>query len=110
MKLKCFPKLDYEVPHRGTACRAPTPACRTAALLLLLLIAAVAWLGLFPLEVLARVGGGGSYSGGGGGHGGSGGDGAGGAIIGIVRILVWLTVENPAVGVPVDIVVFGLVI
>jgi hypothetical protein len=64
---------------------------------------------LFPLEALARVGGGHSY-GGGGGHGGSGGGGGGGAIIGIVRILVWLTVEYPAVGVPVDIVVVGFVV
>jgi hypothetical protein len=61
-------------------------------------------------DVLARVGGGQSYGGGGsGGHGGSGG-GDGGAIIGVVRILVWLTVEYPAVGVPVDIVVIGFVV
>ncbi|MDQ6651272.1 MAG: TIM44-like domain-containing protein [Acidobacteriota bacterium] len=53
-------------------------------------------------EVSARVGGGQSY-GGGGGHGGdSGGD--GGAIIGVVRLLVYLTIEYPAVGVPLDIV------
>jgi len=61
-------------------------------------------------DVLARVGGGQSYGGGGsGGHGGSGG-GDGGAIIGVVRILVWLTVEYPAVGVPVDIIVIGFVV
>jgi hypothetical protein len=60
-------------------------------------------------DVLARVGGGQSYGGGGGGSGG-GGDGDGGAIIGVVRILVWLTVEYPAVGVPVDIVVIGFVV
>lgn len=63
---------------------------------------------IFPLEVLGRVGGGGSYSGGGG-HGGSGG-GGGGAIIGVVRLLVWLTVEYPAVGVPIDIAVVGFVV
>ncbi len=70
--------------------------------------AVAALLILFPLEALARVGGGQSY-GGGGGHGGSGG-GSGGAIIGVVRILVWLTVEYPAVGIPVDIAVVGFVI
>ncbi|HEY2975670.1 MAG TPA: TIM44-like domain-containing protein [Pyrinomonadaceae bacterium] len=58
-------------------------------------------------EALARVGGGQSY--GGGGHGGSGG-GDGGAIIGVVRMLVWLTIEYPAVGVPVDVVVIGFVV
>src|SRR6185295_7093907 len=53
-------------------------------------------------EVLARVGGGHSYGGGGrGGSGGGGGD--GGAIIGVVRMLLWLTIEYPAVGVPLDI-------
>ena len=62
-----------------------------------------------PLEVLARVGGGGSYSGGGGRGGGSGG-GDGGAIIAIFRMLIWLTVEYPAVGVPVDIAVIGFVV
>jgi hypothetical protein len=60
------------------------------------------------LEVLARVGGGHSY-GGGGSHGGSGG-GSGGAIIGIVRVLLWLTIEYPVVGVPVDIAVVGFVV
>ncbi len=59
-------------------------------------------------DALARVGGGQSY-GGGGGHSGSGG-GGGGAIIGVIRMLVWLTVEYPAVGVPVDIVVIGFVV
>src|SRR6266480_1489218 len=59
-------------------------------------------------DALARVGGGQSY-GGGGGHGSSGG-GDGGAIIGVVRILVWLTIEYPQVGVPVDIVVIGFVV
>lgn len=64
-------------------------------------------------EALARVGGGHSYSGGGrssGGSGGGGGGGGGGAIIGIVRLLFWLTIEYPAVGIPVDIVVIGGVI
>ena len=59
-------------------------------------------------EVLARVGGGGSY--GGGGHGGSGGDGGGaGAIIWLIiqlfRVLIYLTIEYPVVGIPLDILV-----
>lgn len=64
---------------------------------------------VFPLEVLARVGGGQSYGGGrsSGGSGGSGGGGDGGAIIGIVRILIYLTVEYPAIGIPVDIAIVG---
>ena len=47
---------------------------------------------------------------GGGGQAGGGGGGGGGAIIGIVRMLVWLTVEYPAVGVPVDVIVVGFVV
>jgi hypothetical protein len=59
-------------------------------------------------DAWARVGGGGSY--GGGGHGGSGGDGGGaGAIIWLIiqlfRLLIYLTIEYPAVGVPLDILV-----
>src|SRR2546423_7157934 len=71
----------------------PLIAISVAAALLLLLLAG---------EVTARVGGGQSY-GGGGGHGGDGG-GDGGAIIGVVRLLLYLTIEYPAVGVPLDIV------
>src|SRR6186713_2396228 len=77
----------------------PLATRQVAAPMFILIAGAVAaWLLLYPLEAFARVGGGGSYSGGG--HGGSsGGGGDGGAIIGIVRLLVWLTVEYPAVGV-----------
>jgi hypothetical protein len=103
MKLNRFPKLLYEIMLRPTAIRA-----RRIDWLLLFVAAAVVLL-LIPLEGLARVGGGGSYSGGGGG-GSSGGGGDGGAIIGIVRMLVWLTVEYPVVGVPVDIVVVVFVV
>jgi hypothetical protein len=92
----------YGMVRRATACRA-----FTVGFLFLAAVAAAAL--LFPSEVLARVGGGGSY-GGGGSHGGGGGGGDGGAIIGIVRILIWLTVEYPAVGVPVDIAVVGVVV
>ena len=72
------------------------------------LAAVAACLVLFPLEVLARVGGGSSYGGGGGSH--DGGSGDGGAIIGVVRLLIYLTVEYPAVGIPVDIVVIVFVV
>ena len=66
---------------------------------------------LTPLSVLARVGGGQGYGGGGG----SGGDGDGaGAVIyllfQIVRLLVYLTIEYPIIGMPLDIIVIGGVI
>src|SRR5438105_3198177 len=60
-------------------------------------------------DVFARVGGGGSY-GGGGGHGGGGGGGAGALIYLLIRFLLWLTIEHPVIGIPVDIIVIGLVI
>src|SRR6266404_3578030 len=67
--------------------------------------------GLFVTsEVFARVGGGQSY-GGGGVHGGGGG---GGAIIWllfqIVRMLVYLTIEYPAIGIPLDLIVIAAII
>src|SRR6266849_395333 len=67
---------------------------------------------LFTSEVLARVGGGGSYGGGGGsgGGGGGGGGGAGALVYLLVRFLLWLTIEHPVVGIPVDIIVLALVI
>src|SRR5438128_6679238 len=69
-------------------------------------VAVFASVALFATEVLARVGGGQSY--GGGGHGGGGG---GGAIIYLlVRLLLWLTIEHPVIGIPVDIIVIAAVI
>jgi hypothetical protein len=73
---------------------------------------------LLPLEVFARVGGGHSYSGGGshssggsrGGGSSGGGGGDGGAIFGIIRLLAWLTVEHPVVGIPVDLAIAGFVV
>jgi hypothetical protein len=65
------------------------------------------------LLFLLRVGGGESYSGGGsssGGGGGGGGDGAGELIYYLFRFLLWLTMEYPAIGIPVDIVVIYLLI
>jgi hypothetical protein len=102
MRLKRLPKLPHEIvagdsSYLAQAIRSLWPLLAVAIVLM-----------LFPLAVFARVGGGQSY-GGGGSHGGGGGDG-GGAIIGIVRVLFWLTVEYPAVGVPVDIVVVGFVV
>jgi RNA polymerase subunit RPABC4/transcription elongation factor Spt4 len=65
------------------------------------------------LAVYARVGGGESYSGGGSssGDGGSGGGSGGGEILYyIFRFLLWLTIEHPLIGIPVDIVVIFLII
>ena len=55
-------------------------------------------------EALARVGGGQSY---GGGSGGGGGGGVIWLIIQVVRMLLYLTIEYPIVGIPLDIVVIG---
>jgi predicted lipid-binding transport protein (Tim44 family)/ribosomal protein L24E len=63
---------------------------------------------LFATQALARVGGGQSY-GGGGSHGGGGG-GAGALVYLLIRFLLWLTIEHPAIGIPIDIIVIGLVI
>jgi len=65
---------------------------------------------LFASEVLARVGGGGSYGGGGGSGGGGGGGGAGALVYLLVRFLLWLTIEHPIVGIPIDIMVIGTVV
>src|SRR5436190_1939560 len=88
-------------------CRLPIANCRltarfVAAGLVLLTVA------LFATEALARVGGGGSYGGGGGSGGGGGG--AGALVYLLVRFLLWLTIEHPVVGIPVDIIVIALVI
>ena len=64
---------------------------------------------LVASEAIARVGGGQGY-GGGGGHGGSGGGGAGALVYLLVRFLLWLTIEHPVIGIPVDIAVIALVI
>ena len=67
---------------------------------------------LFSIDALARVGGGQGYGGGGSGGGSGGGDGGGvGALIYLlVRFLIWLTFEHPAIGIPIDIIVITLVI
>jgi Uncharacterized protein conserved in bacteria len=70
----------------------PRGAMRTFLFVELLLIAS---------EALARVGGGGSYSGGSSGDSGGG----GGLIYLVFRILLWLTIDHPLIGIPIDIVV-----
>src|SRR5882672_8407847 len=61
--------------------------------------------------VFARVGGGQSYSGGGhGGNGGNGGGGVGALIYLLIRTLLWLTIEYPLIGIPLDIIVVGLIL
>src|SRR5215510_15010950 len=76
-------------------------------------------LALLAVDVFGRVGGGHSYSGGGrssggsrgGSGGGGGGSGDGGAIVWLifegVRLLVYLTIEYPLIGIPLDIVIIG---
>src|SRR5215831_18816046 len=71
--------------------------------------AALVTIGLTASEVLARVGGGQSY-GGGGGHGGGGGGGGGALVYLLVRFLIWLTIEHPVIGIPVDIIVIGIAV
>jgi Tim44-like domain len=68
---------------------------------------------LVPIDILARVGGGQSY--GGGRSGGSGGSDDGGAIawliFELIRLLVYLTIEYPVIGIPLDILfVTGIVV
>ena len=70
--------------------------------------AALLGVAFFATEIFARVGGGQSY--GGGGHGGGGGGGAGALVYLLVRFLIWLTIEHPAIGIPVDIIVIAIVI
>lgn len=69
---------------------------------------------IVAVDVLARVGGGESYSGGGssgGGSGSGGGDGGGAELLYFLfRFLLWLTIEYPAIGIPVDIMVVAGVI
>jgi predicted lipid-binding transport protein (Tim44 family) len=59
-------------------------------------------------EVFARVGGGQSY--GGGGSGGGGGGGIGTLIFLLIRFLLYLTIEHPVIGIPLDLIVIGVVI
>ncbi|HEX6085304.1 MAG TPA: transporter [Thermoanaerobaculia bacterium] len=68
---------------------------------------------LFAFDALARVGGGESYSGGGSSSGGGSGGGDGiplELIWYLFRFLFWLTVEYPALGIPVDIIVVLIIV
>jgi hypothetical protein len=78
---------------------------RVAILIVLLLIAS-----LMPVQLHARVGGGGSYSGGGSSGSGGGDDGSGEIAYFVIRFLFWLTVEHPVIGIPVDIAVLIIVL
>src|SRR5437763_10620678 len=80
---------------------------RSARHLTVLVVSALTVLAL-AMDVYARVGGGQSY-GGGGGHGGGGG-GAGALVYLLIRFLLWLTIEHPVIGIPVDIIVIAIVI
>src|SRR5437762_10185865 len=77
----------------------------------LLFTAATAVALLSSADVWARVGGGSSY---GGGRSSGGGGGGGGAIIWLIiqlaRFLIYLTIEYPIVGIPLDILVIGAII
>lgn len=79
------------------------------ALLVAAACAALLWLAPFT-EVLARVGGGQGYGGGGSGGSNGDGDGIGYIIYLIVRLLIWLTIEYPAIGIPLDIIFISAVI
>src|SRR4030095_3648872 len=76
---------------------------------LCIIVATLSWLLLIPLEVVARVGGGPSYGGGRSGGRDGGGSGCGGAICWVIfeaiRMLVYLTIEYPIIGIPLDIIV-----
>ena len=82
--------------------------------------AAVLALLLFSLDAFARVGGGEGYSGGGGGGGGGGGysgggsdfggGGGGGDLGGLVYLLVRLCIDAPAIGIPLVMVIAGVVV
>src|ERR1044072_6590700 len=88
----------------------PNETARRGAHRLLVALFAGALILLTSVEVLARVGGGQGYGGGGG----SGGDGDGGFVVWIVyelvRFLVYLTIEYPIIGIPLDILVILAVV
>src|ERR1043165_6262193 len=88
--------------------RLPIANCRLITNLLIVILAILSNAFLVT-EVYARVGGGQSY-GGGGSHGGGGGGGAGALVYLLIRFLLWLTIEHPVIGIPVDIIVIALVI
>jgi hypothetical protein len=86
---------------------------RARSLVLALFIAGLMLTALAPFApvLAARVGGGQGY-GGGGGSGGKGGDGGGLGylILQVIRLLIYLTIEYPAIGIPLDIIVISGVV
>ena len=73
-------------------------------------VATCGWLLILPIEIVARVGGGHSYGGGSrSSGGGGGGSDDGGAIVWLifeaVRFLLYLTINYPVIGIPLDIIV-----
>jgi Tim44-like domain len=88
------------------------PSRRLRPLLLILLLVGSGLLFAAP-DLFARVGGGESYSGGGSSSSGGGGSSGGGdaeLLFYFFRFLFWLTMEYPAIGIPVDIVVLIVII
>ena len=77
-------------------------------LVLLAASTALVTISLTAGDALARVGGGQSY--GGGGSGGGGGGGGGALVYLLIRFLLWLTIEHPLIGIPVDVFVIVIVI
>jgi hypothetical protein len=65
---------------------------------------------LFASEAWARVGGGQGYGGGGSGSDGGDGEGLGVLVYLVVRLLLWLTIEYPYIGIPLDILVIAAVV
>lgn len=65
---------------------------------------------LVASDAIARVGGGQGYGGGGRSGGGGDGGGAGALVYLVVRLLLWLTIEHPVIGIPLDIIVIGSVV
>jgi predicted lipid-binding transport protein (Tim44 family) len=81
---------------------------------LLVLLGAPTALLVGAVSVYARVGGGQSYSGGGGGGGGGGGsggdDGGSSIIFYLIYVLFDLTLEHPAIGIPIDLLVISVLV
>ena len=113
LKLRRFelrPKLK-RFATRATGSRInKRAATRLAIRAAVILVPAIALI-IFSPEAWARVGGGQSYGGGGGGGGGDGDGGGLGVLVYLIfRFLLWLTIEHPAIGIPIDIIVIACVI
>ena len=108
-----------KLPHRRllprTALLAISPL-RRAAVRALPALAALAIIVLISAVASARPGGGGSFGGSSGGSGRSGGGGGGGGggdctwIVELIVFLVQLTIEHPAAGIPLDLVIIGTIV